>query len=87
MVENEVSAAEQKGRDILESGVFSEFPDIEMLWRYHPIRKEHSCCFSKEKKERTIFFTCETLANISKEPENADTLIQETLSEIKRRIL
>jgi hypothetical protein len=87
MVENETSAAEQEGRDILESGIFAEFPDIEMRWKYHPIRKEHSCCFSKGKKDRTIFFPCETLRGICEEPDRAEALIQETLSEIRRRVL
>ena len=83
-----MSAMEEEGKILLESKILMELPDIEETqWKYHPLREEHSCCFSKGNKSRTISFPCETLRKISEEPDHMNDFIQEALAELKRRIL
>ena len=86
--EKEISPAEQEGRILLESRILMDLPDIEdTQWKYHPLRKEHSCCFSKGHKSRAIVFSCETLKNICENPDSIENTVKETIAELKRRII
>lgn len=88
MDEKEISPAEEEGRMVLESKILMELPDIEdTLWKYHPLRQEHSCCFSKGTKSRTIMFPRQMLVTMSKNPDAMEEVIQNTIQELKRRVL
>ena len=86
--DKDISPAEQEGRILLESRILMDLPDIEdTQWKYHPLRKEHSCCFSKGNKSRTIFFSCEKLKDICENPDCIEDVTKEAIAELKRRIL
>ena len=88
MNEKGISPAEEEGRILVESNILMELPDIEdTQWKYHPLRQEHSCCFSKGTKSRTLVFSREMLRTIAANPDNALDMLKETILEIKRRVL
>jgi hypothetical protein len=86
MDENEISPVEEEGKILLESRILLELPDVETLWRFHPIRREHSCCFTRGTKSRTIFFSRDTLKTMVVNPERVEETVKETIAELRRRV-